>query len=121
MPKLTLNLGLRYDFYSNFRSVGKQGTAAAGLHNPSSMSMDGAFKVGPFCRWISHSITILMNLGPRIGFAYNPDGAGKTAIRGGFGTMFTPNTAEVGWFATAIAPNIPSRQESAQRTYPVSA
>ena len=45
MPKLTLNLGLRYDFYSNFRSVGKAGTAAAGLHNPSSLSMDGAFKV----------------------------------------------------------------------------
>ncbi|MDX2180859.1 MAG: hypothetical protein SFV18_14775 [Bryobacteraceae bacterium] len=52
-----------------------------------------------------------LNLGPRFGFAYNPDGAGKTAIRGGFGMMFTPNTAEVGWFATSISPNIPSRQE----------
>jgi hypothetical protein len=25
--------------------------------------------------------------------------------------MFTNNTAEIGWFATAIAPNVPSRQE----------
>ena len=25
--------------------------------------------------------------------------------------MFSPNTAEIGWFATAIGPNIPSRQE----------
>jgi Carboxypeptidase regulatory-like domain/TonB dependent receptor-like, beta-barrel len=110
-PKLTLNLGLRYDFYSNFRSVGKAGTAAAGLHNPSSMSMDGAFTVGAFSPVDKPFNHDPLNLGPRIGFAYNPDGAGKTAIRGGFGTMFTPNTAEVGWFATAIAPNIPSRQE----------
>jgi len=75
------------------------------------MSMDGAFTVGPFAPVDKPFNHDPLNLGPRIGFAYNPDGAGKTAIRGGFGTMFTPNTAEVGWFATAIAPNIPSRQE----------
>lgn len=109
--KLTLNLGLRYDFFSNFRSVGKQGTAAAGLYNPAFLSMDGAFNVGPFLPVDKPFNHDPMNLGPRIGFAYNPDGSGKTAIRGGFGTMFTPNTAEVGWFATAIGPNIPSRQE----------
>jgi outer membrane receptor protein involved in Fe transport len=109
--KLTLNLGLRYDFYSNFRSIGKKGTAAAGLHNPAFLSMDGAFRVGPFMPVDEPFHHDPLNLGPRFGFAYNPDGQGKTAIRGGFGTMFTPNTAEVGWFATAIAPNIPSRQE----------
>ncbi len=111
MPKLTLNLGLRYDFYSNFRSVGKKGTPAAGLHNPSFLTMDGAFRVGPFMPVDKPFNHDAMNLGPRIGFAYNPDGEGKTAIRGGFGAMFSPNTAEIGWFATAIAPNIPSRQE----------
>lgn len=111
IPKLTLNLGLRYDFYSNFRSTGKEGTTAAGLYNTSSMSMDGAFRVGPFLPVDKPFNHDKMNLGPRIGFAYNPDGGGKTAIRGGFGTMFTPNTAEVGWFGTAIGPNIPSRQE----------
>jgi hypothetical protein len=111
MPKLTLNLGLRYDFYSNFRSWGKKGTPAAGLHNPSFMSQDGAFGVGrfnPVDKPFNHDP---INLGPRVGFAYNPDGQGKTAIRGGFGMMFSPNTPEIGWFATAIAPNIPSRQE----------
>jgi hypothetical protein len=110
-PKLTLNFGLRYDFYSNFRSVGKKGTAAAGLHNPAFLSMDGAFRVGPFLPVDKPFNHDPMNFGPRFGFAYNPDGEGKTAIRGGFGTMFTSNTAEIGWFATAIAPNIPSRQE----------
>src|SRR5215510_11917032 len=110
-PKLTLNLGLRYDFYSNFRSIGKKGTSAAGLYNPSFLSMDGAFRVGPFLPVDEPFRHDPLNLGPRMGFAYNPDGQGKTAIRAGFGVMFSPNTAEVGWFATAIAPNIPSRQE----------
>ncbi len=110
-PKLTLNFGLRYDFYSNWRSTGKAGTPAAGLHNPSFLSMDGLFTVGPFRPVDEPFRHDPLNLGPRFGFAYNPDGQGKTAIRGGFGTMFTHNTAEIGWFATAIAPNIPSRQE----------
>ncbi|MGH8246776.1 MAG: hypothetical protein ACREUU_10125, partial [Gammaproteobacteria bacterium] len=108
---LTLNFGLRYDFYSNWRSTGKAGTPAAGLHNPSFLSMDGAYTVGPFRPVDKPFNHDPVNLGPRFGFAYNPDGRGKTAIRGGFGTMFTHNTAEIGWFGTAIAPNIPSRQE----------
>ncbi|MGH8247973.1 MAG: carboxypeptidase regulatory-like domain-containing protein, partial [Gammaproteobacteria bacterium] len=107
-PKLTLNFGLRYDFYSNWRSTGKGGTPAAGLHNPSFLSMDGAYTVGPFRPVDKPFNHDPVNLGPRFGFAYNPDGRGKTAIRGGFGTMFTHNTAEIGWFGTAIAPNIPS-------------
>ncbi len=109
--KLTLNLGLRYDFYSNWRSTGKAGTPNAGLHNPSFLSMDGLYTVGPFRPANDPFRHDPVNFGPRFGFAYNPDGQGKTAIRGGFGAMFTQNTAEIGWFGTAIAPNIPSRQE----------
>ncbi len=111
MPKLTLNFGLRYDFYSNWRSVGKKGTPAAGLHNPSFLSMDGGYTVGPFRPVDEPFHHDPLNLGPRFGFAFNPDGRGKTSIRGGIGVMFTHNTAEIGWFGTAIAPNIPSRQE----------
>lgn len=111
--KLALNLGLRYDFYSNWRSTGKAGTPNAGLHNPSFLSMDGLYTVGPFRAVDDPFRHDPVNFGPRFGFAYNWDGQGKTAIRGGFGAMFTQNTAEIGWFATAIAPNIPSRQEFA--------
>ena len=43
---LTVNLGMRYDFYSNFVATGEGGTPDAGLYNPSSLSMDGSFAVG---------------------------------------------------------------------------
>ena len=45
---LTVNLGMRYDFYSNFVATGEDGTPDAGLYNPNSLSMDGWFTVGPF-------------------------------------------------------------------------
>jgi outer membrane receptor protein involved in Fe transport len=109
--KLTLNLGLRYDFYSNFVSKGKRGTPDAGLYNPELLSQDGNFTVGPFRPITNPFEHDPMNVGPRFGFAYNPDGQGKTALRGGFGVMFTTNTADMGWFATAIGRNIPSRQD----------
>ncbi|PYS48343.1 MAG: hypothetical protein DMG13_25710, partial [Acidobacteria bacterium] len=109
--KLTLNLGIRYDFYSNFVSKGKRGTPDAGLYNPEFLSQDGKFTVGSFRPITSPFEHDPINFGPRFGFAYNPDGQGKTAFRGGFGVMFTSNTADIGWFATAIGRNIPSRQE----------
>ncbi len=110
-PKLTFNLGVRYDFYSNFVSRGEAGTPDAGLWNPSFLSFDGKFNVGPFRPVDKPFDHDPWNLGPRVGFAYNPDGRGKTAIRGGFGMMYTNNVPEIGWFATALGPNRPSIQE----------
>ena len=31
-----------------------------------------------------------VNLGPRFGFAYRVDNAGKTVLRGGFGVLYSP-------------------------------
>ena len=82
--KLTLNLGFRYDYYSNFVAKGEGGTPQAGLYNPSFMSMDGRFNVGAFRSPFSPYDDDAKNFGPRFGFAYSPD-SGKTSIRGGGG------------------------------------
>jgi len=89
-PKLVLNLGLRYDFYSN--AVAEPTTdVPAGFYNPSPPTDWRKFDFGPardpkdpyeHDGWV--------NLGPRFGFAFNPDGQAKTVFRGGFGALFSP-------------------------------
>jgi len=85
---LTLNLGLRYEFVTVPTEVDGK---IANLRNVS----DAASTQGdPFFRNPS-----LKNFSPRVGFAYSPDvregwlkwltgGAGKTAVRGGFGLYY---------------------------------
>jgi carboxypeptidase family protein/TonB-dependent receptor-like protein len=109
-PKLTLNLGLRWDFYSNFAAHGEDGTPQAGLYNPSYMTLDGNFNVGPFRSPAEPYLNDANNFGPRVGFAYNPDGQGKTSIRGGFGVMFSNLMPELFWNVLSSAPNVPYRQ-----------
>jgi hypothetical protein len=109
-PKLTINLGLRWDFYSNFAAHGEGGTPQAGLYNPSYMTLDGNFNVGPFRSPAEPYLNDANNFGPRIGFAYNPDGQGKTSIRGGFGIMFSNIMPELFWNVLSSAPNVPYRQ-----------
>jgi hypothetical protein len=106
---LTVNLGIRYDFYSNFSAHGENGTPDAGLYNPEFMSMDGLFTVGPFRSRSSPYENDAKNFGPRIGFSYNPDGKGKTAIRGGFGVMFSNVVPEDFWNLVSSAQNVPYR------------
>lgn len=75
--KLTLNLGLRYEPIStpteangkdvNFRTLTDQNSSPAPyIENPS-----------------------YKNFGPRLGFAYDPTGDGRWAIRGGFGVFYS--------------------------------
>src|SRR5437016_11450928 len=40
---------------------------------------------------------------------YNPDGKGNTAIRGGFGVMFSNVVPEDFWNLVSSAPNVPYR------------
>ncbi|MDX1979199.1 MAG: TonB-dependent receptor [Bryobacteraceae bacterium] len=89
-PKLVLNLGLRWDFYSN-ATAKAAGDVPVGFYNltpPSDwQKLDfGAYRDpnNPYAHdpWV--------NLGPRFGFAYNPDAKGKTVFRGGFGALFSP-------------------------------
>lgn len=86
--KLVLNLGLRYDFYSNDVVEGT-GDIPVGVVNLSPASDLRKFDFGPARPLDSpteHDGWV--NLGPRLGFAFNPDGRGTTVLRGGFGIMY---------------------------------
>lgn len=77
-PKLTLNLGLRYEFITvPTEADGK----VANLRN---LDTDTANTVGdPLFKNPSHK-----NFAPRIGFAWDPKGDGRTSIRGAFGIYY---------------------------------
>ena len=105
--KLSLNFGIRYDYYSNFVAEGGEGAPDAGLYNPSFLSMDGRFNVGPFRDRSKPYESDPVNFAPRFGFAYNPDGQSKTVIRGGYGLMFSNLQPENFWNLVSPGPNIP--------------
>src|SRR6202021_2616944 len=72
-PRLTLELGLRWD-HETIPVADPKLTSA----------------VGPFVPYngIANSPSDWMNFGPRIGFAYDVFGAGTTVLRGGWGMYF---------------------------------
>ena len=65
-PRLTLNLGLRYEYQQN--------------PDPTA--------VNPLIPNTANTVSDSNNFGPRIGFAYDLTGDGKTSIRGGWGLYF---------------------------------
>lgn len=95
-PKLTLNLGLRYDVFGRFTINGvDQPGRPPHAFNYSSLSLPD-FIPGPFRSPEQGPVNSdRFNLGPRFGFAYNPDGRAKTVIRGGFSVMYTMLSGEI--------------------------
>ena len=90
---LTLNLGLRYEFTDTVTEVNGHG---ASFHN---IATDLAPIAGaPFKNPSLH------NFSPRLGFAWDVMGDGKTAVRGGFAFLYDIATLGFSLFQTNIVP-----------------
>jgi hypothetical protein len=87
--RLTLNLGLRYDFY----------TWPYEINNRQSNwdPTNGTLVVPGTPGWPRSLVNNdKNNFAPRVGFAYNLDGAGKTVVRGGYGIFYFLDRGGIG-------------------------
>ena len=82
-PNLTLNLGLRWEYDTDL------------LGNDSAHGPCPSLTVQPSqpCVWLANVLNLHHNtdkksFGPRVGFAYDPLGRGKTVLRGGYGIYY---------------------------------
>jgi len=81
-PRLTLNLGLRYDVFTP--DVEKDNRLANFDYTNNVFVFAGVNGVGR----TAGVQTKYGNVGPRIGFAFDVDGKGNTVLRGGFGISY---------------------------------
>jgi hypothetical protein len=129
-PRLTLNLGLRYEMTTVLNEVqgritniptmsaplpycGTANPTLTTLKTPVNSGRPGC--TGPAQSYYSNPTTL--NFEPRFGFAWDPRGDGKTAVRGGFaifdilplpGYYYTQQGIETPFYLTGVITNTPS-------------
>ncbi|HVB33391.1 MAG TPA: TonB-dependent receptor [Patescibacteria group bacterium] len=91
MPRLTLNLGLRYEFATVPQETTNFSYAIRNFYT------DSAATQGPI--FVNDS---LHNFSPRLGFAWDVSGNGKTAVRGAWGLYY-----DVAQYGTIFQQNTP--------------
>ena len=80
--RLTLNLGLRYEF----------STMPVDIYGRDSALINGTDRA-PTAGQLYNNPTY-KNISPRFGFAWNPTGSGHTSVRGGYGLYFNTNNQQ---------------------------
>jgi outer membrane receptor protein involved in Fe transport len=105
-PRLTLNGGVRWEYY--------------GVQHNSDPNLDSNFVMGPGATYFDQiragKVELAKdggvfwkptygNFGPRLGFAYDPFGNGKTSVRGGYSIGYERNFGNVTFNAIQNPPN----------------
>ena len=100
---LTLNLGLRYEFSTEFQEKNGLATPIVDILKDDSITTGKTVFKNPTLR----------NFSPRFGFAWDVRGDGRTAIRGGFGLLY-----DVGNLAANLLRGIPNPPFTKQSSVP---
>jgi len=96
-PRVTLNLGLRYEYQQNPNAI--------------------ATNINPALPQTANKVSDKNNWGPRFGFAYDVNGDGKTVVRGGYGIYYgrvINSTVYQALISTGVGIDVAQRQVTLQ-------